>query len=203
MTIKNFIKEKTKNKPFIEGKSVILRAIELEDFKFVVKWLNDPEVTHYMFYGQYPTNKEQIKKMVREYIEAPQHIVFMCVDKKNKKPFGFAGVFDIDSTGRTGGLVALLGDKSFWNRGYGLEVIALLTHFSFDRLNLNMAYLGMTRADNRGAVRMYETIGYKFGGVRRQYLYRNSRYYDAAFMDMLRDEYYGGYSDMYLKKFFV
>lgn len=194
--------EKEGETPFLEGKTVILRAIELNDFPLLYKWLNDPEVTHFMFYGQTPLNREHIKKMIQGYIDASQHTVFTVLDKKSKNPIGFAGIFDVEPTARHGGLVAVIGEKKFWDKWFGLEVIALLTHYGFDRLNLNMAYLGMTRADNRGAVRMYEMIGYKFGGSRRQYLYRNSEYYDAAFMDLLRDEYYGGWRDKYLKQFF-
>lgn len=197
------MRKRTKKKNmFIEGKKIILRVIELNDFPRISKWLNDSEVTRSLFYGRLPINLEQMKGLVKSYINAPEHIIFMVIDKKTKRVIGFAGIFEIDMLARNGGLVALIGEKQFWNKGYGLEIIAVLTHYGFDRLNLNMIYLGMTRADNKGAIRMYEMIGYKFGGVRRQYLYRNSRYYDAAFMDLLREEYYGKLCESYLKQFF-
>lgn len=208
-------------KIFLRGKTVDLRPVELADIKLIAKWINDPDVTQFMFTGQLPTSERQVKQLVRGYIEDPRNIVFIIVDKITKRPVGFAGIFELYSmphtTGKflqgfiaswysstgSGDYRILIGEKKFWNKGCGAEVCAILTHYGFDRLNLNVMTLGTTRADNRGAIRLYESLGYQFGGIRRRVMYRNGRYYDAALMDILRDEYYKKSLKEYEKNFGV
>ena len=56
-------------------------------------------------------------------------------------------------------------------------------------------------ADNAGAVRAYEKAGFQIEGRLRQELYRNSRYYDAIRMSVLRDEYYPATWEAHAKRF--
>lgn len=195
--------------------------MEFADVQLIAKWINDPDATQFMFTGQLPTSKHQVKQLVRGYVEDPRNVVFIIVEKATKLPIGFAGIFDLysiphgngkflqgfiaswySSTG-SGDYRILIGEKKFWNKGYGVEVCALITHYGFDRLNLNVITLGTTRADNRGAIRLYESLGYKFGGVRRRAMYRNGRYYDAPLMDILRNEYYEKFLKEYERNFGV
>lgn len=187
----------------------------------IAKWINDPDATQYMFAGQLPTSKRRARELVRGYIEDPHSVIFIVTEKKTGKPIGFAGLWELhsmshydgkflpgfiaswySSTG-SGDYRILIGEKKFWNKGYGAEVCALLTHYGFDRLNLNVINLGLTRADNRGAIRLYESLGYQFCGIKRRTMYRNGRYYDAALMDILREEYYDKFLKVYEKAFGV
>ena len=212
---------KLKREPFIRGKTVDLRPVEFSDVPLVAKWINDPDATQFMFTGQLPTSERQVRELVRGYIENPHHVVFIIVEKVTRQPVGFAGLFELygmssyagkflpgfiaswySSTG-SGDYRILIGEKKFWNKGYGAEVCALLTHYGFDRLNLNVMALGLTRADNRGAIQLYERLGYRFCGIKRRSMYRNGRYYDAALMDILREEYYKTYLHEYEQAFGV
>jgi RimJ/RimL family protein N-acetyltransferase len=188
---------------FIKGKHVSFRPVSPKDAKDVFRWLNNPEITHLLFYGQQPLTMKQAERMLNEYVNDPEVVAFIIIDNKTKRPFGFAGIFDMHFTARRASIRIVIGEKKYWNIGYGLETCALLTHYGFDRLNLNAIEVGMTRADNRGAVRMYEMLGYVFCGIKRQMLYRNSRYYDCVLMDLLRDEYYKKHLKTYAEQFGV
>jgi len=174
---------------FLQGKLCGLRPIEQEDMPLIAKWLNDGEITYYMFYGQTPLTISQVSEMMKRQIESPNNMVLLVEDKKTGKPIGFAGLYDIHPTARKAEFRILLGEKQYWNKGYGTEVTEVLTFYGFDRLNLNRVWLGVT-SENKGAVKAYEKVEYKVEGTLRQDIYRNSRYYDTIRMSILREEYY-------------
>jgi len=185
---------------FLGGERVVLRPLAPEDAPVLESWMNDDEVTYFMFTGQRPVTVGQLSDEIRRQVDNPGHTVFLVEDRLTGKPVGFAGLYDIHSTARKAEFRILLGAKEFWNKGYGTEVTELLTFYGFDRLNLNKVWLGVT-ADNAGAVRAYEKAGFQIEGRLRQELYRNSRYYDAIRMSVLRDEYYPATWEAHAKRF--
>jgi RimJ/RimL family protein N-acetyltransferase len=180
----------------------VLRPIEPEDTSFIGKWLNDGVVTYYMFYGQRPLTTAQVLKIIEAETESPNNAVFLVEDRSETKPIGFAGLYDIHLTARKAEFRVLLGEKEYWNRGYGTEVTELLTYYGFDRLNLNRLWLGVT-SENQAAIQAYQKAGYKMEGVLRQDIYRNSRYYDSVRMGILREEYYPELHARHQKRFGV
>ncbi|MFZ1057702.1 MAG: GNAT family protein [Candidatus Rokuibacteriota bacterium] len=174
---------------FLSGERTTLRPLTPEDAAVLAPWMNDDEVTHFMFTGQRPLTIAQLAEEIRRQTENPAHTVFLVEDRATRRPIGYAGLYDIHPTARKAEFRILLGAREFWNKGYGTEVTELLTFYGFDRLNLNKLWLGVID-DNKGAVRAYEKAGFREEGRLRQELYRNSRYYDSIRMSVLREEYY-------------
>lgn len=178
---------------FLTGEKIILKQVEIKDLKkmskLAVKWVNDGVVTYYLFTGQTPKNSEQIFNDFKKLLDSHENVIFLVVDKKTKKPIGYAGLYEINMTARKAEFRVFILEKSFWGKGLGTEVTELLTFYGFDRLNLNRIYLGFT-ADNKGAGKAYEKAGFKKEGILRQDIYRNSQYYDSVRMAILRVEYY-------------
>jgi len=178
---------------FLEGEKVLLKPIEASDLKklsgLISGWVNDGLVTYYMFTGQTPKNTKQIKADFEKLLANGHNIIFLVLDKKTKKPIGYAGLYEINPTARKAEFRVLIGETDFWGKGLGTEITELLTFYGFDRLNLNRIYLGFT-SDNKSARKAYEKSGYKYEGTLKQDIYRNSQYYDSVRMAVLRDEYY-------------
>lgn len=185
---------------FLKGKLVTLRPVEEGDISAIAKWLNDEEVTYYMFYGQFPMSISRTTKMIKEQVESPNNVVLIIEDKKTNSPIGFGGLYDIHLTARKAELRVLIGEKDYWGKGYGTETVELLTFYGFDRLHLNKVWLGVTD-ENKAAVRAYEKVGYKVEGILRQDIYRNSRYYNSIRMSILREEYYPKLYEKHKTKF--
>lgn len=173
---------------FMKGKQVTLDALEPETAASdVARWLNDPKVTHYMFYGQRPMTVGQAREMLEAQVANPANIVFTVRALKGKKLIGFAGLYDIHPTARKAEFRVLIGERSAWGKGIGTEVTKLLTDYGFDRLNLHRVWLGVI-SENAGALRAYEKAGYVREGVSKDDLWRNGRYYDAIRMAVVRKE---------------
>ena len=185
---------------FIASERVELRPFEEGDIDDFCVWLNDREVTHFMFYGQTPWTKEQVSEFVLGQINNPNNVIFIALDRESGNSIGFCGIYDWHRTGRRAEMRILIGAKEIWGKGIGTEIVELLTWYGFDRLNLHRMYLGFTAA-NSAAGRAYEKAGYEHEGVLRDDIYRNGQYYDSVRMGLLRPQYYDKYVDEHRKRF--
>jgi len=189
---------------FLRGQKILLRPIEIEELNklasLIEKWVNDGLVTYFMFTGQKPMNAQQIVLDFKKQLDQDQDVIFLAVHKKTKKPRGYAGLYEINQTARKAELRILIGEKDFWGKGCGSEIVKILTYYGFDRLNLNRIYLGFT-ADNKGAAKAYEKSGYFYEGTLKEDIYRNSRYYDSLRMAILRKDYYKKFHKLYSELF--
>jgi len=84
--------------------------------------------------------------------------------------------------------LGLLLDKSFQSKGYGKESTNLLLEFAFNILNLNNAMLYAIDF-NKKAIAMYESVGFKEIGRRRNAYNINNKVYDEVYMDILKKEF--------------
>ena len=175
--------------PFIIGKKIYLRGVERKDFEGpYFQWANDAEVTTYMFTGLRPNTLELLLEDYDRMVKSTQDIVLIVADKKNNAVIGTAGVFSINWVSRAAELRILIGEKNYWGKGLGTEVMQLLSRYAFEKLNLNKVWLGVN-ASHVSGIKAYEKAGFKHEGTLRQEIYRNGRYYDARRMSILREEY--------------
>jgi RimJ/RimL family protein N-acetyltransferase len=176
--------------PFIVGENLYLRGLEKSDLTGnMFQWANDAEVTHYMFMGGMPNTIEQLEEEYEQLIRSPKDVVFAVVDKESDTHIANVGLYCIEWIGRSAELRIVIGERDFWGRGYGTEATKLTVAYGFEKLNLNSVYLGVN-AEHVGAIKAYQNAGFVREGTMRQYIYRNSRYYDAIRMSILREEYY-------------
>jgi RimJ/RimL family protein N-acetyltransferase len=123
-------------------------------------------------------------------MHSDKDIVFAIVDKKTNEHIGNAGLYTINWLYRSAEYRIIIGEKKYWNKGYGAEAAGLIIDYGFNKLNLNKVWLGVN-TENKGAVRSYIKSGFKEEGILRDEIYRNGRYYDAVRMSILRREFYG------------
>lgn len=187
--------------PYIVGKKLYLRGIEKEDLSGnMFQWANDPEVTYYMVMGAIPnsgsiycswnTLEEEYEKLRK----SEKDIVFAIVDKESDNMIGVVGLYDISWIPRHAELRIVIGEKDFWGKGYGTEATKLVVDYAFDKLNLNKVYMGVN-AEHKRAIKAYKNAGFIEEGILRKEQYRNSKYYDAVRMGILREEYYAKRED--------
>jgi RimJ/RimL family protein N-acetyltransferase len=81
-----------------------------------------------------------------------------------------------------------IGNKDYWGKGYGREVIRLLLIYAFEHQNLNRVSLH-THSENERALRCYSACGFVEEGRFRQKLWLDGHYVDGVAMAILRNEY--------------
>jgi RimJ/RimL family protein N-acetyltransferase len=95
----------------------------------------------------------------------------------------------LDNLNQAAEVAILIGNKDYWSKGYGSEALSLLIDYRFKALNIYNIMLSVYSFNNR-AIKMYEKLGFKIIGKRREALRRGKETYDIIFMDILDKEFY-------------
>ena len=173
----------------IYGERVRLRHVERDDLPRFVEWLNDPQVTQGLSI-YIPLSMDEEQRWYEQMLKRPNEERPLCIEAKQEddwKLIGNSGFFTIDWRNRNAEFGIFIGDRAYWNQGYGTEVGILILQHGFSTLNLHRIFLRVF-ADNQRAIRMYEKIGFVHEGRQRQAEYRGGQYHDMFFMSMLRPE---------------
>jgi diamine N-acetyltransferase len=179
----------------IYGERIRLRAVERADLPAFVSWLNDPEVRQGLLLHSPVSQVEEedwyermLARPVDEHVMAIDALLLGSIDHENRwQMIGSLAFNDINWRIRSAEMGILIGDKSYWNRGYGTESVLLLAHYGFHTLNLNRIFLHVFETNPR-AVRAYEKAGFKLEGRERQAEFQDGRYIDVLRMSKLRED---------------
>ena len=173
----------------IYGNKMRLRGPERSDIPTFVKWFNDPDVREGISMI-YPMSQAGEEKWFEDMISRPQVEHPMVIEIQlgvEWVAIGNCGFHEIDWRCRSADVGIIIGEKSYWDQGYGTKVMALLLEHGFKTLNLNRIGLWVFETNPR-AIRTYEKVGFVREGVKRQAFYKNGRYIDMILMSVLRSE---------------
>jgi len=173
----------------IIGKRIRLRGIEREDIALFVPWLNDPEVYAHL------TPREALSKAEEEQwfektLELPveEHVLMIEIDSQEEwVPVGTIALMKIDWRNGSAEIGIFIGEKRFWNQGYGREAMQLLVRHGFYDLNLNRIFLRVDE-NNLRAIRSYERAGFIEEGRMRKARFKDNVYIDTVLMSVLHSE---------------
>lgn len=173
----------------IYGDRVRLRHVEREDLPLFVDWLNDPEVARGLKIFT-PLSMVEEEDWFENQLKRPVEERPLCIDVQQGeewKLLGNCGFFSIDWRNRSAELGIVIGDKTYWDQGYGSEVMKMLLRHGFSTLNLHRIFLTVFE-DNPRAIRAYEKVGFVHEGRQRQAEYHDGQFHDVLFMSVLRPE---------------
>jgi RimJ/RimL family protein N-acetyltransferase len=168
------------------GKKCYLSPLDINDAGKFTEWLNDIEVLEYLqLYSSiisYENEKELLGNLSREHN-------YSIIDLETEELIGNCGFLDVDHINQTAEIGIFIGNKHFWNKGYGTEALFLLIDYGFKALNFHNIMLRVYEFNKR-AIKSYEKIGFKQIGKRREALQRNLEKYDIIYMDLLPNDFY-------------
>ena len=168
------------------GKKCYLSPMNVNDVEKYTEWLNDMEVLGYL--SLYPdiisfeNEKEILTKLSKEHN-------YSIINLETNELIGNCGFANIDYINQTTEIGIFIGNKTFWNKGYGTEAISLLIDYGFKALNLHNIMLRVFE-NNISAVKCYEKVGFKRIGIRRESLNRDLMKQNIVYMDILKEDFY-------------
>lgn len=170
-----------------EGKLVRLRTMEPDDAERLHGWINDPEVREHLA-ARYPMSMAN----EAEWVESAKTIGYadarFAVESIGEgRHIGSLDIRTIGPENRRGELGLMIGDKSVWGQGYGVDMVRTGCRFGFDEMNLHRIELWVL-GDNERAIHVYEKVGFVREGVARQAWFKGGRYLDMVLMGMLPGE---------------
>jgi RimJ/RimL family protein N-acetyltransferase len=170
----------------LSGTKCYLSPIDPNDAGQFAEWLNDMELmVHLQLYNAI-INAENEKTFLND-LSKEHH--YSIIDKETDALIGNCGFVEVDTLNQAGEVGIFIGNKNYWNKGYGTEALSLLLDYGFKALNLHNIMLKVYDFNKR-AKKMYEKTGFKQIGIRREALYRNLEKHTILYMDILSDEFY-------------
>jgi len=163
--------------------------VERGDLAQFVEWLNDPEVSQGLSMHT-PISIAEEEDWFENMLKRPNEERPLCIEVGQDdewKLIGNSSFFSIDWRNRSAELGIFIGDKSYWNQGYGSETTAMLLRHGFSTLNLYRIFLRVFE-DNPRAIRAYEKVGFVHEGRQRQAEFHDGQFHDVLFMSVLRPE---------------
>jgi RimJ/RimL family protein N-acetyltransferase len=191
--------------PYRTGEKIYLRPLDRDDIDTLVPWVNDPEVTRTLLI-YLPFNRIREEEFISSLYRDPGSVALGIAlrapavnagceftaeevqrDLYANHLIGVCGIQQYDDKNRSAGFGIMLGEKRFWNVGYGTEATRLLADYAFDTLNLHRLWLHV-HENNPNGRRVYEKVGYQYEGTLRQAHYQGGRYWDVSVMSLLRSD---------------
>jgi len=171
----------------IVGERLYLSPFDTDDIEIYTKWaewMNNKTVAD--TYGGYfnLVSVANAKKTLGEL----QGYRFAIVLLDGDVLIGHVSLHDINHLNRHAFLGIFIGDEAHRRKGYGSEAIRLALDYGFKTLNLHNIMLSV-HADNHAAIACYKKVGFQDAGRRREWIFKDGKYHDVIYMDILESEF--------------
>ena len=147
--------------------------------QYYVDWMNDAEVIQYMDSGgDYTINK--LKTFLQD-AERNEIFFWAIIIRETNKHIGNIKIDPINRKHRFGEYGIMIGDRDAWGKGFGKEASLAVINYFFEIIKLRKINLGVIK-DNIGALKLYESIGFKKEGLLRGHYLRKEQSFDVVRM---------------------
>jgi RimJ/RimL family protein N-acetyltransferase len=166
----------------LKGSKVILRPIVMDDAKRFVQWFKDPHVTKFLTRG--PITMAEERKWIRSLAKEGRHRRIFAIDTLEGTHIGSIGFHEISKRDKCGEFGIVVGDRNYWNKGYGTDALCTLLDYGFTKLKLHRVSLKVYVYNPR-AIHVYKRLGFKREGIAREAVRYQGKYYDEYIMGLL------------------
>jgi len=168
--------------PALKGEKVSMRKIEKKDLVSCIKWFRDPEVVKFL--------SNSIKNITEEteldwfnFIESSDHdLVFAIISICDGEYIGNCGLHKIDWNEKVCEFGMFIGNKDYWNRGYGTDALKTIIDFAFRKLGLQTIKLLVYEYNHR-AMKVYKNCGFVLVDTLKKHHLYNDIYWDTFVME--------------------
>jgi len=173
--------------PVLQGKLTRLRPLQQSDLPDLIRWYGDPEVNHWLHQSEYrDVSEERVRAKFGPGTEREGEVRWI-MESADGTSIGVLRLEGIEVVHGRAELAVSIGEKAYWERGYGTDAIRLALRHGFRALGLRRVDL-ITDADNERGIRCYEKCGFRREGVLRAHRLRYGEPLDMVVMGVLREE---------------
>ncbi len=172
------------------GTTVGLGPLTHEMIPLFHQWLNDPEHSVLANNPFVPATREQAEQSMERRLKEPnpQEVWFGIFALETAKPIGLCVLRHIAQTEGLAEFGIAIIDKAYWGKGYGTEATYLTMDFAFNGLGLHNVIL-IVAAYNERAIKVYQKVGFRIIGRRREARKLGATRYDLVMMDCLASDF--------------
>jgi ribosomal-protein-alanine N-acetyltransferase len=177
------------DRPFLAGKRIYMRPIDTADADGdYLQWVNDEIVYSTLASLHFPTTKAKLLAYIESNSGSSDVAFFGIMTTAENKLIGTAKLGPVQWIDRHAYVALYIGDPAARGKGYGSEVVFLLLKYGFNVLNLRKISAGMVES-NSASTRIFEKVGMKHDGRRREQFFVNGRWEDHILMAMFQSEF--------------
>lgn len=163
---------------------LFVRKLEREDLPTRVEWFNNPLIYRQMMLNP-PFSLSETQAWFSRTLLNDTRQDFTVVDENNQI-IAMAGLTGITYRDWRAELYIAV-NPSLTGKGIGSRVMMWLGRYAFDYLDLKRIFL-YTIAENQGARRFYERLGFRHEGTLREHSWQEGRPVDRCIYGMLKSE---------------
>ncbi|MGE6375737.1 GNAT family N-acetyltransferase [Peribacillus muralis] len=163
----------------LEGEKIYFKALRIEDVQEIHHYASDQKVSRFIGWDLMSTledTRQFIEIMLKRESEGT-HLYSSIVEKITHEIIGTAIIFNFDQEANQAEVGYVL-HKQHWDKGYGTEIVALISDFAFKSLNLHKLHATVVHA-NIGSARILEKNSYELEGRLKDHYFIEDKYYDA------------------------
>ena len=170
----------------LEGETIYLRPIAMEDTERIVTWRNQERVRRNFIY-QAPFTPQGHEAWMRTKVASGEAVQFIICEKETDRPVGSVYFRDVDPVNRKAEYGIFIGEADAAGRGIGTQAARLAVAYARDVLGLHKLMLRVF-ADNAGAVKSYQRAGFVQEAYLKDEFRQNGGYRDMLLMAVIFPE---------------
>lgn len=170
----------------LQGENVYLSPLDAEDYRIFTKWMNNLKTT-------IRTGSSEIiisEAAEYKYLQGKENssYQFGIVTEAEDELIGTVEIMEISHLHQSAVVGIFIGAEENRGKGYGKEAMNLILDYAFNILNLNSMSLNVFDF-NVVAKKMYEAVGFKVVGKKREAYIVADHKFDIIIMDILKSEF--------------
>lgn len=172
-------------KSFIEGQRIYLREVSLADVdRDYCRWMNDAEITQYLESRFEKWSVKKLKDYVSKILKNPDYVFFAIISKDENKHIGNIKIGPINRIHNFADVGIVIGERSYWGKGFATEAIKLVVNYAFNTLNLHKLTAGVY-ANNVGSIKAFQKAGFLVEGRRKKHFSLDGNYVDGMLLGII------------------
>ena len=171
----------------IRSKNLFFRTLSAKDASIeYVDWLNDRRINKYLEVRHYHHTMESVQSFIDSKNKSDSEFLYGIFFQKNKKHIGNVKIGNINHFYKTGEISLFIGDRDFWGKGLGEEIIRAITNHGFSEIGLKKIEAGCYES-NIASLKSFLSSGYEREGILKSHVTSQGRREGLIRLGILHD----------------
>lgn len=170
----------------LQGDTVYLRALELEDLDFLYRLENDTAIWEIS-----NTVTPYSKQVLKLYLDNAHRDIYdvkqlrLCICDQEDQTVGLIDLFDFDPKNHRAGLGIVILEEKERNKGIGAKAIKIVLEYAFSTLGLRQLYANVIE-DNEASIHLFKKLGFQEVGVKKDWIFGPNGYKNEILFQKIR-----------------
>lgn len=171
----------------IQGNSVVLRAISMEDAKLLMELINDADTEKMLGGSSFPVSLEGQEKWIAAQTGRTDILRCIVALMENGEGIGTVILSDIDTKNGVAQVHIKMDRQRGRGKGYGTDALNTIVNYAFNEMRLNCVYANVLEY-NTISQRLFEKCGFHRDGVLRSRVFKGGLYNNVVSYSRLKED---------------